>query len=70
MSDGNFRLSALNPNSQGIGGSASGYNTSQQVITGLYKPGEQNKFIPTVAADGGITISSEFDGELDRKSVV
>lgn len=64
MSDGNFRLSALNPNSQGIGGSASGYNTSQQVITGLYKPGEQNKFIPTVAADGGITISSEFDGEL------
>lgn len=37
-SDGYFRLSALDPTQQGIGGSASGYNAMQGAILGL-KPG-------------------------------
>ena len=37
MSDGYYRLTALDPSSQGIGGSTSGYNFSQGVIVGLKK---------------------------------
>ena len=37
MSDGYFKLSALDPESQGIGGSSSGYNVNQQVILGIQK---------------------------------
>ena len=35
MSDGYFRLSALNPSSQGAGGSSSGYNSGQEIIYGF-----------------------------------
>ena len=62
MSDGYFKLSALNPGSQGIGGSSSGYNSNQQLLTGLYKPGPRNEFVPTVAADGGVFVDPEFNG--------
>lgn len=37
MSDGYYRLTALDPSSQGIGGSTSGYNFSQGIIVGLKK---------------------------------
>lgn len=61
MSDGYFRLSALNPGSQGIGGSSSGYNSDQQLITGMYKPGTKGKFVPMVAADGGVYVNPDFN---------
>jgi hypothetical protein len=38
LSDGYFEITALNPGSQGIGGSAGGYNSSQSVVVGLQKP--------------------------------
>lgn len=40
MSDGYFRLQALNPNDQGIGGSSSssGYSRAQSAIIGIQKP--------------------------------
>ena len=39
-SDGNFLLSALNPNTQGTGGSSSGYNLSQSALIGAIPNGE------------------------------
>ena len=38
MSDGYFQISALNPSSQGIGGSTGGYNSAQGIVVGLQKP--------------------------------
>ena len=35
MSDGYFKLSALNPDGQGIGGSDAGYNSGQEIIYGF-----------------------------------
>lgn len=40
MSDGYFLLTALSPESQGIGGSASAYNFDQEIISNLCKAGE------------------------------
>jgi hypothetical protein len=40
MSDGYFELSALNPGSLGIGGGNSGgFNSGQNIVTGIQKPG-------------------------------
>lgn len=63
-SDGYFLLSALNPGSQGIGGSSAGYNQLQCVISGLHKPGNRNEFVGMVAGDAGVAISSDWDGVL------
>lgn len=38
LSDGYYRLSALDPDSQGIGGNTSGFNFDQMVILGVKKP--------------------------------
>lgn len=43
MSDGYFRLFALNPDSQGIGGSASGYNMGQNMILQVSKAATGDK---------------------------
>ena len=40
MSDGYFRLNALVPGSQGIGGNSDGFNTDQGIIVGAQKPKE------------------------------
>lgn len=40
VSDGYFLLGALNPEDQGIGGYAGGFNSSQRIVTGLKKPVE------------------------------
>ena len=40
QSDGNFLLSALDPSSQGIGGSSSGYNQNQTALIGAIPNGE------------------------------
>lgn len=44
MSDGNFRLNALDPTSQGIGGSSSGFNFDQFVILGVKKPSASSEY--------------------------
>lgn len=51
MSDGYFLLTALNPTSQGIGGSTSGYNFDQDII-GNVKPsdGTTTAIVPNFAA--------------------
>ncbi len=38
MSNGYFKISALSPSSQGIGGGIGGYNKSQSILVGLQKP--------------------------------
>ena len=43
MSDGYFRLSALDPAFQGIGGSVSGYNYGQDAIINIAKPDKEIK---------------------------
>lgn len=44
MSDGNFRLNALDPSSQGIGGSSSGFNFDQFAILGVKKPSASSDY--------------------------
>ncbi|MCM1451031.1 MAG: C10 family peptidase [Clostridium sp.] len=70
MSDGYFMLNALNPGMQGIGGSSAGYNSNQQIIPGLYEPTSVDKWLPIMAADEGMTISSEYNTVLGDTIVV
>lgn len=44
MSDGYFLLSALDPGAQGIGGSTSGYNMSQHIVTNLSYGGKSTTY--------------------------
>lgn len=43
VSDGYFRLTALDPQSQGIGGSSSGYNLQQSIIANICPPRENSR---------------------------
>ncbi len=62
MSDGYYLLSALNPGSQGIGGSTAGYNSGQMAVIGIRKPQSSSSPLsapnivawstPSVAVDG------------------
>lgn len=45
QSNGYFQLSALDPSSQGIGGSSGGYNADQDILIGIQKP--SNTSVPT-----------------------
>lgn len=38
MSDGYYAITALNPSSQGIGGSSGGYNSDQDIVIGMQQP--------------------------------
>lgn len=64
MSDGYFLLNALNPGSQGIGGTSAGYNTNQQLLVGLYDPAKDTNWSPVMAGDAGMVISSEYNTVL------
>ncbi len=55
ISDGYFRLTALDPDSQGIGGSTAGYNVGQLIILGLQKPVEGSKLKVNVLCQGKVT---------------
>lgn len=48
MSDGYFRLTALDPRQQGIGGSSDGYDLSQNIIGNISKPRENSQEYPNV----------------------
>lgn len=66
LSNGYFRLSALDPSAQGTGGSSSGYNFDQEIMTRLKpeKPGDANQFVtPYMLCYGfGIDQSSATKG--------
>ncbi|MDE6198495.1 MAG: C10 family peptidase [Muribaculaceae bacterium] len=59
MSDGYFRLTALNPGAQGIGGAGSGagYNFGQDIIVGIKPYAGQSAFTPVLANRADFTIS-------------
>lgn len=74
MSDGYFRLTALNPGSQGIGGAGSGagYNFGQDIIVGIKPYAGQSTFAPvlvntsdfaieqtSISLPGSITVASQ-----------
>lgn len=58
MSDGYFRLTALNPGSQGIGGAGSGagYNFGQDIIVGIKPYAGQSTFAPVLVNTSDFTI--------------
>lgn len=56
MSDGYFRLSALDPASQGIGGSSSGFNYNQAVVANIRKPKKNSKMYLNLMMDQGFTV--------------
>lgn len=59
VSDGWFALDALNPDAQGIGGYAGGYNFNQDVIIGAQKPtGLPVELTPSVLTQYGATIAT------------
>lgn len=57
ISDGYFLLSALNPEVQGIGGSSSGYNSSQVIVINIQKPQESTIVEPLYYNDGNFSAS-------------
>jgi len=58
MSDGYYRLHALVPGSQGIGGNSDGFNTDQSIILGLQKPTAENQLpAPYLYATRAIKVS-------------
>lgn len=59
MSDGYFLVSALNPQSQGIGGSSAGYNTGQNMIIGIRPPVEGSETVPIVRMTGDFAVTQE-----------
>lgn len=81
MSDGNFLITALDPDSQGIGGSPAGYNQNQGAILGA-KPSDGTPATPTpfqlaitetmtpAVADGSLTISGFFANNGDEAASV
>lgn len=57
VSDGYFRLSALDPGQQGIGGSSSGFNSSQSAIINIRKAGLNRYVYDNVMMPYGFAIS-------------
>ncbi|MCM1319335.1 MAG: C10 family peptidase [Muribaculaceae bacterium] len=52
MSDGYFLLSALNPETQGIGGSTGGFNNGVNICVGIKKPVEGSKMFTEIIGEG------------------
>lgn len=65
MSDGYFLVSALNPQSQGIGGSSAGYNTGQNIIIGIRPPVEGSGVVPIVRMAGDFAVTQEVYTRTD-----
>lgn len=69
VSDGYFRLTALDPSSQGIGGSTDGYNIGQDIVVGIGKPVSdsnssyivcEGQFSAEVTSNNVLSISGPF----------
>lgn len=65
MSDGYFLLTALDPTSQGIGGSNDGYNTSQTMIVGIQRPTGDKEFAYSFLNQGGFT-ATDVENRNDK----
>lgn len=52
VSNGYFLVSALDPDSQGIGGSGSGYNADQDMIVGIQPPVSGSAVVPQMVLSG------------------
>ena len=59
LSDGYFLLTALDPNVQGIGGSASGFKYEQAIIAGINKPQEGSEIYGQMLVDGNFSIKND-----------
>ena len=58
MSDGYFKLSVLNPDGQGIGGSDAGYNANQEILYGFAPNKGTAEYSYSVGYDGDFTCSA------------
>lgn len=67
LSDGYFRLSALDPRSQGIGGSNNGYNINQSVIVEALPKSDTNK--PTFVVSSTVDIVPTYDAAKDTLTI-
>ncbi len=61
-SDGYFKLSALNPESQGIGGSKSGYNAGQGAVVNIKLPEESSTYTYSVVSSAGLSAPEQTVG--------
>lgn len=59
MSNGYFRTSALEPSSQGIGGSTGGFNYDQYIITGIQRPQADSETDIELISTEGLVASEE-----------
>lgn len=57
LSDGYYLLTALDPGSQGIGGSTAGYNLNQDILTHLSHDGSNPDYYLQMGLDGDFTLS-------------
>ena len=57
VSDAYFRLTALDPPTQGIGGSTDGFNFNQAIIGNISKPREGSEMYVNLMMDQGFTVS-------------
>lgn len=67
-SNGYFLLTALNPSTQGIGGSQGGYNFDQDVITGI-RPAKDDDQISCQLIASGLTPSSSATRQVTLSSM-
>lgn len=58
MSNGYFLLTALNPESQGIGGSTSGYNFQQDIVTNLTPVKTSENYYESMLWEGDFTVTT------------
>lgn len=63
-SDGYFLLTALNPTSQGIGGSNSGYNIDQTVTLGIRRPADGAAAKLNILCDGTLWANKNENGSF------
>lgn len=67
MSDGYFLITALDPENQGIGGSAAGYNQNQDMIVGVQRPVDGSTARPIIYEPGAFNTAQK---QYNRSSYV
>lgn len=66
MSNGYFRLTALDPDTQGIGGSVSGYNLNQSVVSNICPPREDSQVTYVMYMDGELSVADGSGYPIDN----
>lgn len=64
MYDGYYLLTALNPEGQGIGGFAGGYNLGQSIVLGIQKPTGTTTATPVQLTQYAVPTGSIYGGQL------